>query len=405
MTSAPSPALQRDAPAKIEQISRILVEWSGRKDLEDRLREAFKDNWRVLEHRPERLLANAKATSSAIGVMPAEFMTACCIQPDILYRSPSVLAARRMANAKLLGLSRRQLTKAARTMPLLMGVSPDTLAAKLGDTARRLGISKADVRRLFAGALQLVTLSTDKIEAHARVTAQILGLPLTDFMKVARRRPALLMRSPKATARFVEEAAEQFALPRGRITALIVRCPALAGQQAKTLYGNAKSLAENLGVETADIANAASLLPQILYMRPVLISGRIDEIAGRLHVPRDVVTSAFLRFPGIGARDPKGTARRVLIGLRMARVLEPGATCESLLLRHPAIAGYAIDRLLLRLLVARLGLWRTGLGRLIAAPNAAIERLLTEHQHGLDQVTHPARRLAALLERRLPSQP
>lgn len=354
----------------------------------------------MLQHRPETLLANAKAASEAIGFSPAKFVKACCLQPDVLYRSPSALATRRAANAKLLGISRGQLTRAARGMPLLMGVSPDTLSTKLGDISRRLGISNAEARRMFARALQLVTLSTDKIEAHARTTAQILGLSLPEFMNVVRRRPGILMRSPKATGRFVEEASGLLELEREQVAAMIVVCPALAGQHATTVYGNAKELAETLGVEIFGVAAAARRLPQILYLRPAMISRRIDEIAARLHVSRDVVTGAFLRFPGLGARDPKGTARRVRIGLRMAGVLEPGATCESLLLRHPAIAGYAIDRLMLRLLVARLGLWKTGLGRLIAAPNAVIERLLTEHQHGLDQSTRRAVQLAALLERR-----
>jgi len=202
---------------------------------------------------------------------------------------------------------------------------------------------------------------------------------------------------------FMDAFSDTFALPIATVRHIIKRYPGLVFQKIETFDRNIENLSTLMALERAAVIHAATKLPPLLYLDPAGVVGKFDIAAVRLDIDRSVLFEAFARMPTLAGRDPVKLARRVRIACSMAALLGGPHESQDILRASPAVPTYSTERLLLRLLVARLGLWRGKWTSLIALRDPEIRDRLEDYLNELAHGSLAAKRLRRIIERRLPS--
>jgi hypothetical protein len=164
---------------------------------------------------------------------------------------------------------------------------------------------------------------------------------------------------------------------------------------------NLTRLQELLGLEREQVVHAALKLPQLFYLRPDKVADKLDRIAMLLKLEPGVVAGAFARMPTLAGREPSTMARRIRIVQRIAGALGEPVSAATVLIQYPAAPTYSTERLLLRHLVARMGLWSGRWTSLLAMRDDTVRSRLKERLAALPPTELPALRLGRLIARRL----
>jgi hypothetical protein len=123
----------------------------------------------------------------------------------------------------------------------------------------------------------------------------------------------------------------------------------------------------------------ATRFPALLYLRTDKICERLSITAERAGIEFADMVAAVSRSPTLLAREPVMLARRIRLGARIAAALGQPLSAREVLEANPAIPTYAMDRLLVRWLIARLGLWKGGFLSLIVQTDRQCGDLLQEY--------------------------
>lgn len=191
-------------------------------------------------------------------------------------------------------------------------------------------------------------------------------------------------------------------IARSDVRWMVLRYPRLLSQRTQTFERNLEALSRATGLERGQINEAAVKMPPLLYLEAGRVVAKLHKAAGLLSAPFPAVLQAFARMPMLAGRDPVGLARRVRICVRMASALGQTATAAEVFELCPAAPTYSTERLLLRYLVARLGLWEGAWTTLVTKlPPTRIESMLRAHLQSLPEASREAERLSILLARRL----
>lgn len=396
------PPSRSSTSPRANELVDLLAGWSGRADLAERLGVGCGRCERVLELLPTNLLANAQALAEALEVTPSVFVQACCGHPDLLYQSPDATRARVVALAGILDVSPQRLFAIVRSRGDLLMFSPETVRAKLAETARRLGISETAFAACLRKAPALWGLRPERIEGNARHLAARLGLGLEGVVRIAVRQPSILLRSEDGVERFMRDGSAAFGVPPEEVARMVCRCPSLLSQKITTLDGNATRLAMLLGVERAAVMDAARRNPSFLRCNPDHSAAALIAVSTKLGLSMAHMSAIVLRMPSLVGRTPSGIVKRTRLAARISAALGRPLSLIEIMERMPAVPTYSVDRLLVRLLVAHLGLWTWDASSLIAKSDRHIRSLLEGYAAKLPVGSLAVTRLRTIIDTRMP---
>ncbi|MCZ7593705.1 MAG: hypothetical protein M5U16_01415 [Hyphomicrobium sp.] len=224
---------------------------------------------------------------------------------------------------------------------------------------------------------------------------------MSDLVRAAYRDPALLVRSTRAIEDMICGLSADLGLSAREVGALVLRMPTLASMRAATVVSNVTTLAGLLGVDVTDAARCALRMPQLLYLRPDGVAGKLRVVSEKLSIPLPEVAAAVLRMPTLAGRDPAAVAHKVRLCVRISAALGRDASPGDILKGQPAVTTYGMDRLLLRWLAAKIGIWTGGWTSLVIMSDRKLLARFEEHYESLGPQSREAARLRALVSRRM----
>jgi hypothetical protein len=149
------------------------------------------------------------------------------------------------------------------------------------------------------------------------------------------------------------------------------------------------------------LISAAVRNPSFLRCNPERSARALLAAADKLGIGMMDMSAAVLRMPSLIGRAPDGIAKRVRLAARISAALGRPLSHSEIMARMPAVPTYSVDRLLVRHLVARLGLWKWDAGSLIAKSDLHVRSLLDNHANQLPAGSREARKLDAIIRRRM----
>lgn len=386
--------------SRIDELVAGLVRLGGAKASADKLRRAFEGHDRILEQLPASLIENGAKVSEALGMSPAAFVRACSGHPDLLYQSPDTMRDRAKRMAELLGLPMSGWIKSVGNSSYLLMIDPDSARNHITAVAAGLDLDEAAFGKVIVRMPRLLALRVETLMEHANGLAEALGIELSGAVSVAVKRPDVLLHGPKRIGELVDELERRLEVERPVICKALIRCPALLLQRPDTLIANLEVLCSALDAEREKVVRAAMTFPILLYLKPQGVLDGLREAGHLLGVPTPAMCGMLLRMPSLAGRDPRSLARRIRLGVRIWRSLGIDASPQDVIEKWPAVGTYGVERLLLRWLMVRLGLWQGGLGALIVMPESLANGRLIGYLYSLPGDSLEAERLERLLLRR-----
>ena len=387
--------------ARIDDVVRALCLFAGDPDLKTQLRQVCERHPRLCELRPETISANAETLARIMGMTPQRTVRFALPCPSLFYQWGESIEKRIDELSKKLQVSRSAFIKSVRNDPAALVLSPDTAQAKLKDIARRLHFTHGQVVTLFRKNSGLLTLTTDTVVDKVNGLAELFCTDTQTVWHMACRRPQILARSLASVKAVIDTMSTTLDQPIKAIQTIIIRHADLLMVNPRNPGRNITELAKLLDVER-DLAVAAAMkCPPIFYLRPVGIADKLDSMADKLDIPRATMTKVFLRMPSLGSRKPATIAQRVRLIARIARALGQQYSHPEILTTSPAAPTYSTERLLLRYLVARLGLWNGKWSSLIQMRDQIVRDKLQAHLDELSPTSLEAKRLKKIIAKRL----
>ena len=341
------------------------------------------------------------ALAGLLDITPQAFLKICCKAPDLIYRDAATMSQRIAGFAGMLGTTPQRFV---RSCLILSG----------GAAARACVGGRQD-----SGDVEAARHSRKRLRPHLS--------PLPCAPAASRRNHSRERCAHRATARHRYGSGRphggahaDYACPfianlkpvRGAgawsVLDFAGRSPAgrwplslTAEAEAETADRNLTRLQALTGLERDQVVRAALRLPQLFYLRPDKVADKLDRIAKQLKLEPGVVAEAFARMPTLAGREPSTMARRVRIVQRIACALGEPVSAATVLTQYPAAPTYSTERLLLRHLIARLGLWEGRWTSLLAMRDDTVRSRLKERLAMLPPTELPALRLRRLIARRL----
>lgn len=348
---------------------------------------------------PETAAVNIRVLSKLLQVSSCDLTRFAARSPSLFYQKPATVHARVVGLADLFGLTPQRYLAAFGRDGTALNLNPEPLKARFETCAALLGVSLSDYCKLCIKQPTLITTAPETLTRRIEDSSQALELASPEFLKMALTAPALLVRKPEALREFLHNTAERLGLSHDEMRKILKRQPQLSTQKPATLHGNVQALAHLIETDASVIARAAVSFPPILYLKPDRIAQTMQTAADALRIPRAEMVAAMLRIPSLCAREPLAVAHKVRLAVRIATAKGASVSASDVLLRCPAIPTYALDRLLIRWLIVRLGLWSWGWESLIVRSDRNCRALLVDYAASLPEERRS--RLERILARRM----
>ena len=389
-------------PDRAEEIGSLLGGWCGDGALGRRLAGICAESRRVVQIYPEHALSNARGLSVALELSPKAVVRACCVYPDLLYQSPGTLVARIRAVAELLGVPLPRFVKKTIAKPSVWNCDAVSVGAKLIAVSSGLGIAETECRRWFAATPGLIGHGADWLVGNIDGIAGTFGLERNAVVVLLKRRPEALLCTEDRIQRFRDRARDLWQISDDSLGRLVVRCPALLLQTVDSLDRNLCRLSALLAIDRPVLMQAAFKFPPLLYLRPEGIVEKLHDAARAMKLPESAMAEALLAMPSLAGRNPRGVARSVRLAGKIARALKQPCDAATILVSVPSVPTYGANRLLLRLLVARLSLWDGKLSTLVVrVDDRRVRSMLEQHIERLRADSIEAVRLRSIIDRRM----
>lgn len=348
---------------------------------------------RLRERVPSSIVKNVIASSAAAGFSVEDWIKMAQRSPVLLVLKKETLRRRVPFLAKLLRLSPAELKVRLRQYPKLLCCSEKMLAKRARALREAIGLEESEWRHCLARFPDLLTYAVPSLEERARGQRELLDLTQADYRKLIVREPRLLVRGATGMTSMLKGMTEKWSIESFKARALLVRSPNLLAAGAfETLDRNLSKLAHGFEVDKEQIVIAFMRFPPLAFQKPERLIAAVKAGAALFGVGLDIMVRAALRNPSLIARKPEGWGTRMRLILRIGRALGVTLTAKQVLDSFPAALTYGRDRLLQRLVMARLGVCNRNWTSLLTLPNETAKKMLATYfgNHTISATLHAA---------------
>jgi hypothetical protein len=173
-------------------------------------------------------------------------------------------------------------------------------------------------------------------------------------------------------------------LSEEQIRKIILSRPKILSSNPQTILSNIDTLAHNMKSERKIVAQSAYKFSPLFYLDPTTIALRQKNISSQLDIPTEILYAAYLRSPTLFSRTSEPFIKKIRLTQRIARICGENPSFSDIITSTPAVGSYSVDRLLIRYLVAKLGLWTWRWPNLIFLSNDKCKKKFNEYMDGLD---------------------
>lgn len=226
-------------------------------------------------------------------------------------------------------------------------------------------------------------------------------MPRNQFIVLVLKNPSLLLRKPEGFQIFIDTLQQFLPVTRSQILRAIRRSPQILSLLPKPLSEKLTALSSLINAPLPELTHAAINFPPLFYLNSPKILVTLQTAASALNIPLEDFVTTALRMPSLMAREPLAMARKVRLVIRIARALDIDLDPSIALRKCPALPTYAQDRLLIRWLVVKLGLWSWSWDALIPRSDAKIHALLQDYANSLPSNGTRHVKLRAIVNRRM----
>lgn len=401
---AEKPQRVRGSPKRVSEIAEAIAEFSGDAVTRDVIVKALKAHPRASEVRPEKIIANLTQLDDSLGLGRKRLVLMCCSAPSLFCARPSSVVARIDCFAAFFELDRAAFLHAARHFPQCLYLSVAETRKRIAEVASVMGLPEPAYRQTCLGHMGLIAFGADSIRNKIERLSGVFGCEQAVVSGIVAKVPGLLALDAERLGVVKVQLANALQWPVTGLEAVLRRYPKLLTQKPETLAGNVERVAKSLDLVNADVATAARRFPPLLYLDTHRLIGKLRQFGEITRIPYPDVANAFLRMPTLAGRDPLKLARRLHMCVRAASRLGAKIDCCDVLKSNPAVVTYSTERMFLRLITARLGLWGSGWSSLVQAKDERIVGLLMRHANAMSISDGRRKRILAIIERCVPNR-
>ena len=374
------PAPKRNALVWAQEFAEALEAQTGVKvDVETMERLA---SWhpRLRERLPSSVVKNLVASSAAAEFSVADWVKLAGRSPVLLVVKKETLRRRVPFLAKLMHLSSAEAKMRIRRCPMLLCRSEKMTARNMAGLRKAIGLNERDWRRCLARFPEVVTYAVASLQKRTKGQRKLLDLTQAEYRKLILREPRLLGRSVTAITSMLKGMTELWGIERSNAQRLIIRSPnLLTAGPVENLDRNLTKLAKGFAVEKERVVAAFALFPPLAYQKPERLIATVEQRAADFGIGPDVLAGGLLRAPSLLVRRPEGWRPRVRLIVRIGRALGAMLTAKEILETFPSALTYSRERLLQRLVIARLGLWNWNWTALLTLRDEAAKKKLAAY--------------------------
>ena len=332
---------------------------------------------RLRERVPSSVIKNVVASSAAAEFSVAEWVKMARRSPGLLVVKKETLRRRVPFLAKLMHLRSAELKARIRRCPMLLCLSEKLTARNMEGLRKATGLGNREWRRCLARFPEVVTYAVASLQKRTNGQRKLLDLTQAEYRKLILREPRLLGRSVTAMASMLNGMTELWGIEGSRAQKLMIRSPnLLTAGPVENLDRNLTKLAKGFAVEKERVVAAFALFPPLAYQKPERLIATVVERAAEFGIRPDVLAGGLLRAPSLLVRRPEGWRTRMRLIVRIGRALGAMLTAKEILEAFPSALTYSRERLLQRLVMARLGLWNWNWTALLTLRDEAAKKKL-----------------------------
>lgn len=302
---------------------------------------------RLLEQKPETLIANVEGSASLLGISKGAFIKAALLKPSLFTQQPATIAATVKRSAELLGVTETIFIEAALREPTLFYMNGDRLLANIEASAALLDVSKEEFQQSALKRPQLMHLKPSRLLANVEKNVELLGVDKKSFVHAGMLQPQLLYQNPEK------------------------------------LHANAQASATLLGVSLEAFATAALKRPQVICMKPQKLHENVQNSSTLLNVTEADFVSAAIKQPQLLYQNPLSLQRHAALIARTCRAADEPVSAKEILEKFAVSLGRSDSALIGRFLAIQHGLTgKSSPASVMIHSNASISSGVQRHYEG-----------------------